>query len=420
MASDDPAGMSAGDVMQLSDVPRDVEVTLIVDGNVPEAMDTTNPGPMDTAEPVEETVPVADTVNETETVDDDIAPAMDIKGLSLRELIEENESLGKARTALNKENVDLNKKIISLREKNIEQKEKIAELKKENTSTKERNLKLKKKNAKNQKKMRNLRRSIRQMRKVALLRKSRPIKPAVLKKQLLERHSKATVNHLFRHEQKDQKPKRARYTDEEIINALMMRKFSLKAYKFARDNRMMNLPSPSALRKRIKHFRVAPGINHSSLHILKKHMEVEEDEENGVVQAPTDLKKMAVLMFDEMSVSRDITYDAREDRFYPSSSKMQVALCRGLAHKYKLPVFVDFDRKMDKDLLEEIIEKCEEAGVHIIAIVSDLATDNQGLHKSLGVTMNKPHFQHPKDPSRTIFVMADVPHLVKLNRNHLL
>ena len=43
-----------------------------------------------------------------------------------------------------------------------------------------------------------------------------------------------------------------------------------------------------------------------------------------------------------------------------------------------------------------------------------------GLWAELQVTMDKPWFFHPLKEGERIFVYADVPHLVKLGRNHLI
>lgn len=53
----------------------------------------------------------------------------------------------------------------------------------------------------------------------------------------------------------------------------------------------------------------------------------------------------------------------------------------------------------------------------MVSIVSDLGGGNRGLHKELEVTHLKPYFINPCNNEK-IFVLADVPHLLKLIRNH--
>jgi hypothetical protein len=97
-----------------------------------------------------------------------------------------------------------------------------------------------------------------------------------------------------------------------------------------------------------------------------------------------------------------------------------VAMIRGLTHSYKQPVFCGFDKAMTPGLLKEIITFTEKQGFHIVAIVSDMGSTNQTLFRKLNVSENAPYFDNPADPSRRIFILHDVPHLVKLARNHLL
>lgn len=50
-------------------------------------------------------------------------------------------------------------------------------------------------------------------------------------------------------------------------------------------------------------------------------------------------------------------------------------------------------------------------------MVSDLGGANRGLHRDLNITESKPYFENPSTKEK-IFVMADVPHLLKLIRNN--
>nr|CAH7745564.1 unnamed protein product [Callosobruchus chinensis] len=62
-----------------------------------------------------------------------------------------------------------------------------------------------------------------------------------------------------------------------------------------------------------------------------------------------------------------------------------------------------------------------EANFIVVAIVSDMGTGNVALWRELNVGHDKNcHFAHPCDDALKIFVCADVPHLIKLVRNHLI
>ena len=98
----------------------------------------------------------------------------------------------------------------------------------------------------------------------------------------------------------------------------------------------------------------------------------------------------------------------------------QVIFARGLVHNWKQPIYTAFDEAMKKEKLFFGITEMENRGAKIIQIVSDMGGSNRGLWRELGVSAQRPFFEHPLDESRIIFVMADPPHLIKLVRNNLL
>lgn len=75
---------------------------------------------------------------------------------------------------------------------------------------------------------------------------------------------------------------------------------------------------------------------------------------------------------------------------------------------------------MEKATLLLIIEELYKIGFTVVAAVSDLGTENQQLWKSMAITMENVFFKHPSNQNNIIFVFSDVPHLIKLLRNHFL
>lgn len=94
-------------------------------------------------------------------------------------------------------------------------------------------------------------------------------------------------------------------------------------------------------------------------------------------------------------------------------------MVRGLFGSWKQIIFCDFDQKMTKEILLDLITRLHEIRFTVKAIVSDCGGGNQGLWKSLEVNHKKCYFSHPKTDSN-IYVFADAPHLLKLIRNWLL
>ena len=130
--------------------------------------------------------------------------------------------------------------------------------------------------------------------------------------------------------------------------------------------------------------------------------------------------KICVLSFDEIKIKYQYAYDKINDTTLKPHNYMQVVMVRGMKGKWKQPVFYGYDCRMTVEILNEIILRLKDAGYATVAIVSDMGSTNQGLWKEMGITIAKCWFQSPVDISEKIFVFADVPHLIKLLRNHFL
>jgi hypothetical protein len=101
----------------------------------------------------------------------------------------------------------------------------------------------------------------------------------------------------------------------------------------------------------------------------------------------------------------------------------QCAVTRGFFGPWKQPVYYEYDQAMTPERLSSIISNLSESEFTVVATVCDMGTSNQGLWTALNVGIEpgkECYFPHPADPSLKIFVFADVPHLLKLIRNHFL
>lgn len=98
---------------------------------------------------------------------------------------------------------------------------------------------------------------------------------------------------------------------------------------------------------------------------------------------------------------------------------MQVIMARGLAAKWKQPIFVDFDTKMTAQILYSAINSLHSIGYHVVACVGDLGGGNQALINELHVTPESPTFSVPGIANSVVY-FPDAPHLLKLIRNWLL
>lgn len=74
---------------------------------------------------------------------------------------------------------------------------------------------------------------------------------------------------------------------------------------------------------------------------------------------------------------------------------------------------------MDKDILLKIIEELYKVGYDVVATVSNMGPTNLGLLHTLNINMENTSFKHPIF-NNNVRVFADIPHLIKLSRNHFL
>lgn len=74
---------------------------------------------------------------------------------------------------------------------------------------------------------------------------------------------------------------------------------------------------------------------------------------------------------------------------------------------------------MTQLLLFDVISQLHACGFEVAAVVSDMGPTNIRLWKSLGITPTKTSFSHPIS-GKQIYMFADVPHLMKLVRNHFI
>lgn len=204
------------------------------------------------------------------------------------------------------------------------------------------------------------------------------------------------------------KKKRTTWTEDDIIHSLALRSISPKAYNFLRKQGYP-FPAVSILKRWVKHFSCRQGILHDVIYVMKEkgqHLNFQD--------------KLTVLNFDEMNVSKKVCYDHKDDEIIGPHKNVQVVLARGLIDHWKQPVYYGFDQNINPTILFSIISTLEAAGYCVVAIVSDMGGTNQKLWKDLGIALSKTFFDHPSRDGQKIWIFADVPHMIKLLRNHFL
>jgi len=204
--------------------------------------------------------------------------------------------------------------------------------------------------------------------------------------------------------------KRVRWEEEDIVKGLLLCSVSKRCYTLIRRKNLFPVPAISTLRKWVSNFSCLPGVLTDVLSVLRQQMDGQSNANY----------KLGVLLFDEMEIKRKFEYFQKKDCVFAAYKKVQVAMIRGLCSDWKQPVFVNFDKPMVTDILTDILLAVESTGIEIWAMACDMESSNQALLNRLGINLTNTSFPNPADPTRRIFVFPDVPHLLKLLRNHLL
>lgn len=200
---------------------------------------------------------------------------------------------------------------------------------------------------------------------------------------------------------------RVKWTSEDIANALTLRAMSKKTYKFLRK-RNFPLPAPSTLQKWVRNFKCRRGIVEEVISLLKARATNFQG-----------IEKYCVICFDEMNIDGRICYDSSEDAILGPHSNVQAVMVRGLFSSWKQPIYYDFDVTMTSELLKSIISAVEDCGIHVVAVTCDMGGKNSKVWKELGVNIEKTFFFNPVTNDK-VWVFCDIPHLLKLLRNHFL
>lgn len=198
--------------------------------------------------------------------------------------------------------------------------------------------------------------------------------------------------------------KNVRWTDEEISQGNLLRAHGARAYDILRDLGFP-FPSPSTLKKWCANVNIQPGF----LCPVLKHLDEQQN---------TDWDRLCVVSIDEMKVKREFEYLKDWQRVILPSDYCQVVMVRGLCSKWQQVVYYNFGIKSSKELITYVLNMLETYNLIPVAVVSDMGPDNQAMWKSLGVTYENPMILSPAQ--RNVFVFADMPHMIKLCRNHFI
>ena len=206
------------------------------------------------------------------------------------------------------------------------------------------------------------------------------------------------------------------YTEDEIKKGTLLMFSSLKTYKLLRTLVDGRYPDPRTIRRHIQGFICKYGMNSEMFYVLRHKL-------------PTLMKadRNLILAFDEIDIQNKTNYSPHFKERLPQAKKVMVVMVRGLRSSYKDIIYYNFDSVMkaetgrsgmDVQLLELLIDQVESAGGLVRGITLDMG--NKTLLSQLKVFDGCSSFPHHRNKDRKIYVFPDVPHLIKLLRNHIL
>lgn len=209
------------------------------------------------------------------------------------------------------------------------------------------------------------------------------------------------------------------WSSESIIRGLKLR-FSLgiHGYNYLRST---NYPTPSytTLTKRIRHIQMSFGVFEHLLEPLQCK-----------IQALDPLDRICILSIDEMEISGDINFDKHKSTFCGNitlgdsqlvGNHLTVVLMKGVKSPWKQVIACEVTGPSTKGSLQkELIENCitfvDKCGLRVIALSSDMGSNNRAMWSSLGVEVTRNESQRNvkfEVENDVIYVVPDVCHLLK-------
>jgi hypothetical protein len=214
------------------------------------------------------------------------------------------------------------------------------------------------------------------------------------------------------------KPRGRRWNFEEKILALSLIKLNPTSYILLQT--LFPLPLRRTLQSLLDTVPFRTGINthifYAPIHSLQKMSEKD---------------RYCCLLFDEMSIRETVRFNQKFDciegfedlgsqgRTCNIANHALLFMVRGLHRKWKQPVAYYLSRGSTKaemlvQFLREVLGTCQNVGLHVVATVCDMGTNNVKAMKLLGSTRGEPFFQFQNQAIATIY---DPPHLLKCTRN---
>lgn len=221
------------------------------------------------------------------------------------------------------------------------------------------------------------------------------------------------------------------FTQNWILECLLMNAKSPKLYNYIRKNKILVLPCKNTLRKYLSAYKTGFGFCTKVLAVLKQRtLNMDVFKRHGGILV--DEIKLA----EHLSVSTSARIDGlvdlgpfttAKDRTLPCDHGMVIMFSPFVGRWTQILAVFATNGNVKGDLLAKILMEAvilaEDAGLFVDFITCDGATWNRKMWKVLGIEATsqviKSRIQHPKDPKRFLHFVSDFPHLIKCMRNNL-
>lgn len=209
--------------------------------------------------------------------------------------------------------------------------------------------------------------------------------------------------------------------------ALTLNFYSAKAYSYVRKTFYNALPHPRTIQKWYESVDCSPGFSKEALVALQNKVKEAKQIGRHVVCS---------LMLDEMAIRKKIEWTGHKFSGYvdfgadiandstPEAKEALVIMVNCVNGRWKIPIayfFIDGLGGREKaNIVKRCLEFIHESGIEIISLTFDGAASNISMANFLGANVSvenmKTWFPHPIS-NRSIYILPDPPHMLKLIRN---
>lgn len=205
--------------------------------------------------------------------------------------------------------------------------------------------------------------------------------------------------------------------------------YSSKAYEFVRKTFDLSLPHQSQIRRWYSKIPSEPGFTEPAFQALSAKVKEAEKESR---------QDVCSLMLDEMAIKTHVAWDGTRFHGYVDTGNgadvddsslvakdVLVFMVVSINGSWKVPCayfFVDGLSGLERaNLVKVCIKKLHDAGVSVISLTCDGPSCHFSMMSGLGARLEptslQTFFPNPLEPTKKVYVLLDVCHMLKLVRN---